>query len=160
MMKAAVPVMSAISKPRVIFRLTTYSEKWLIWIKSISGFAVWGARSYCTKDSSVPHSYIKWACFACHISLHQLTPCKWKPSITGTEQLCAETARSGCMLYPNMATEGKLLRDHSNLWTCSDDRLLFVLHYHLFTLFSLFCWQSPAEVTVSQPTLTANGTNG
>lgn len=32
--------------------------------------------------------------------------------------------------------------------------------YRLFTLLSLLCWQSPAEVTVSQPTHTANGTNG
>lgn len=149
-------------KPQVqgYFRLTTLPEKNTDLNKGISGFAGWGACSYCTKDSSVPHSYIKWACFACHISLHQLTPCKWKPSITGTEQLCVATARNGCMLYCNMATEGKLLRDYSNLWTSFKDRLLFVLHYHLFTLFSLFCWQSPAEVTVSQPTRTANGTNG
>lgn len=66
----------------------------------------------------------------------------------------------GTTLYSNMPTEGKLLRDLSNPWTSSMGRLLFVLHYHLFTLFSLFCWQSPAEVTVSQPTHTANGTNG
>lgn len=39
-MKAAVPVASAISKTRFIFRLTTFPEKWLIWIKAFWGLLV------------------------------------------------------------------------------------------------------------------------
>lgn len=39
-MKTTVSVMNAISKTRVIFRLTTFSEKWLIWIKASQGLLV------------------------------------------------------------------------------------------------------------------------
>lgn len=154
--KATVPVMSAFSKTRFFWFASQRND----------GFAGerrgGGVQAAMTQMFPLfPTPMLNEPVFQCHNSPHQITPCMWKPSIAGTEQLCAETASNGCCtLYCNMATEGTLLRTHPNLLTSSQDRLLFVLHYHLFTLFSVFCRQSPAEVTVSQPTLTANGTNG
>lgn len=76
-MKAAVGVVHAFLKTRVIFRLRTLSEKRPIRVKAFQGFLVGVHAAIAQKVPLFPDSDIKLACFACHIiSLHRLTPCK------------------------------------------------------------------------------------
>ena len=92
---------------------------------------------------------------------------KGKPRIGGTVQLCdacglAKNGRALCY----MGTERGVLKgiSLSHAWNQYwEPTTVSVAIYWLYPLCRspcFFCWQIPTDVTVSQPTHTANGTNG